>query len=485
MLPRVAADPDRARPRQRVAAVGLLVIAIVAGCGSSGPSGSAAASARSGGGSPSPTPPASPPARSAAPGPSVDPSPAIDPARIDLEPVVAGLEAPVGLVASPTVAGRTFVLEQDGRILTLDGSTLRDRPFLDVSASIVALIPDYDERGLLGLAFHPGFATNGRLFVYRGVPTTGPGFDHANRLSEFRLDPKTPDRVDPQTERVILEFGQPQFNHSGGALGFGPDGFLYLGTGDGGGRGDADEGHSVQGNAQDLAKLNGKVLRLDVDGRAPYAIPPDNPFAGAGGTGGRPEIYAWGFRNPWRLSWEPDGGRRLLVSDVGYGRYEEIDAIVRGGNYGWRIREGRHCLDIDQPLVATDDCPSGGPGGEALIDPVVEYSHRQVGIAVVGGYVYRGAAVPALKGRYVFADLSKDWSGNVAIPRGSLLVADPVAADGAPWNWTRLAVAGKPFLGDFVSGMGEDADGELYVLVRSRLGPEGTTGQVLRIVPGG
>ena len=191
-----------------------------------------------------------------------------------------------------------------------------------------------------------------------------------------------------------------------------------------------------------------------------------------------------GFRNPWRLSWEPDGARRLLVSDVGYGRYEEIDAVVRGGNYGWRIREGRHCLDVAQPLVATDDCPSTGPDGEALIDPVVEYTHRQVGIAVVGGYVYRGAAVSALRGRYVFADLTKDWSGNVAIPRGSLLVADPVAADGTPWAWARLPVAGKPLLEDFVSGMGEDADGELYVLVRSRLGPEGTSGRVFRIIPG-
>jgi glucose/arabinose dehydrogenase len=395
--------------------------------------------------------------------------------------VADGIRAPVGLVASPNVPGRSFILEQAGRILILDGKTLRTRPFLDVTDTTVKLTPDYDERGLLGLAFHPDFATNGRLFVYRGVPSTIGDADHADRLSEFRLDPATPGRVDPASERVILEFGQPQFNHSGGALGFGPDGLLYLGAGDGGGTGDASVGHSEQGNAQDLQKLNGKILRIDVDGAAPYAIPADNPFASGGG---RPEIYAWGFRNPWRLSWEPGGARRLLVSDVGYGRYEEIDSVVRGANYGWRIREGRHCLVVAQPLVETDACPSTGPAGEPLVDPVVEYSHAQVGVAVVGGYIYHGSAVLALRGRYVFGDLSKDWTGDVAIPLGSLLIADPVAAGGVPWAWNRLAVDGKPMLDEFVSGMGEGGDGELYVLTRKELGPTGGSGRVLRIVAG-
>jgi glucose/arabinose dehydrogenase len=460
----------------------VLVAGLLAGCGSSGPSDDASAgSTRPASDEASVMPGASLPPRSVAPAATPLATPGIDPASIDLRLVADGLEAPVGLVASPTLRGRSLVLEQAGRILILDGDTLATRPFLDVSASMVSLTPDYDERGLLGLAFHPDFARNGRLFVYRAVPSTAAGADHTNRLSEFRLDPRTPDRVDPATERVILEFDQPQFNHSGGALGFGPDGLLYLGAGDGGGSGDASEGHSPEGNAQDLAKLLGKVLRLDVDATAPYAIPADNPFATGGG---RPEIFAWGFRNPWRLSWEPDGARRLLVSDVGYGRYEEIDSVVRGANYGWRIREGAHCLDVAQPLVTTEDCPPTGPAGEPLVDPVVEYSHRQVGIAVVGGYVYRGTAVPALSGRYVFADLSKDWAGNNPVPRGSLLVADPVAADGAPWEWRRLAVAGKPILEEFVSGMGEGGDGELYVLVRSRLGPAGTSGRLLRIVPG-
>jgi glucose/arabinose dehydrogenase len=464
---------------------------LLAACGSTSPSTPPIV----GSGSPSAAPaasggPSATAGRSVAPTPPPQPTPAIDPVSVGLEPVVEGLAAPVGLVASPTVAGRSFILEQAGRILIVDGSTLRARPFLDVSASIVTLTPDYDERGLLGLAFHPQFATNGRVFVYRSVPSKATGADHIDRLSEFHVNPALPDRVDRASERVILEFDQPQPNHSGGALGFGPDGLLYLGTGDGGGTGDASEGHSPQGNAQDLQKLNGKILRIDVDGKAPYAIPADNPFAGgAGGAGGagpgRPEIYAWGFRNPWRLSWEPGGARRLLVSDVGYGRYEEIDAVVGGANYGWRIREGRHCLDVAQPLVTTDDCPVTGPAGEPLIDPVVEYTHAGVGIAVVGGYVYRGTAVPALSGRYVFADLSKDWTGNVPVPRGSILVADPVAADGVPWTWNRLAVDGKPLLAEFVSGMGEGNDGELYVLTRFQLGPSDTGGRLLRIVAGG
>jgi len=425
------------------------------------------------------------PTSSSVPAPTAVATPSLDPVDVRLVPVVEGLVAPVGLVADPVLPERSYVLEQDGRILVLDGGQLAPRPFLDVRSSMVELTPDYDERGLLGLAFHPDFASNGRLFVYRGVPSSAAGADHTNRLSEFRVDRDHRDRVDPSTERILLEFDQPQFNHSGGGLGFGPDGLLYLGTGDGGGQGDASEGHSAQGNAQDLQKLNGKILRIDVDrppgNGAPYAIPADNPLVHAAAP--RHEIYAWGFRNPWRLGWEPDGQRRLLVSDVGYGRYEEIDAVVAGGNYGWRIREGAHCLDVAQPLADTSDCPTTGAGGEPLVDPVVEYTHRGVGIAVVGGYVYRGSDVPGLRGRYVFADLSKDWTGNNAVPRGSLLVADPVADVDRPWAWNRLGVNGAPLLAEFVSGMGEDSDGELYVLTRSQLGPTGTTGRVLRIAP--
>ena len=406
------------------------------------------------------------------------PQPAAD---VAIEVVLDGLTAPVGLVAPPDGSGRLFILEQAGSILVLKDGERETQPFLDISDRVVPLTPDYDERGLLGLAFHPDFANNGRFFVYYGAPLrkgAPAGLDHTNTLSEFRADPADPSRADQASERILLQFEQPQFNHSGGGLGFGPDGFLYLGTGDGGGQGDASEGHSPQGNAQDTAKLNGKILRIDVDGKEPYAIPSDNPFAT---SGGEPEIYAYGFRNPWRLSWEPAGQRRLLVSDVGYGRYEEIDVVVNGGNYGWRIREGAHCLDVDAPLTDPTDCQLTGAGGEPLIDPVVEYSHRAVGVAVVGGYRYRGSALTSLRDQYVFADFSGDPTNDLSTPLGSLLVATPEEADGAPWEWRRLKLADGR-LNRFVTGMGEDADGELYVMTRLTLGSSGTTGEVLRLV---
>ncbi len=494
-------EPSRttiaAQSRRRAAAV-LAALALVAACQSTAtPSPSSAPAAAA----PGASAPAS--AVAASPTPFVRPTPPpegppVDPTRVDLLPVAEGLVGPVGIVTPPDGSGREFVLDQPGVIRILRDGRLLPAPFLDVTSSVVKLDPSYDERGLLGLAFHPDFATNGRLFVYRSVAPKASGDDHTDRLSEFHVDRSNPDRVDPASEKVLLEFGQPQPNHSGGALGFGPDGMLYLGAGDGGGAGDASPGHSPDGNAQDLAKLNGKIIRIDVDrpsaGR-PYGIPADNPFADGGaaasartraGTTGpvRPELYAWGFRNPWRLSWEPTGGRRLLVSDVGFGRYEEVDAVVGGANYGWRIREGRHCLDLAQPLADTTGCPSTGPGGEPLVDPVVEYSHKDVGIAVVGGYVYRGYAIPSLVGRYVFADLSRDWTGDTPVPNGSLLVADPSPDAGAIWPWKRLFVGGQPRVDVFVSGMGEEADGELLVGVRGNLGPTGTTGRILRLVPG-
>ncbi|HEX5579757.1 MAG TPA: PQQ-dependent sugar dehydrogenase [Candidatus Limnocylindria bacterium] len=408
------------------------------------------------------------------------PSPSSAPPDVSLELVADGLSTPVGLVPLPGADDRALVLEQTGRVWVLDGDQLLTDPFLDLTDRVVDLDPSYDERGLLGLAFHPDFVSNGRLFVYYSAPlvdSAASGQDHTNRLSELHVNPGEL-QADPATERVILEFEQPQPNHSGGALGFGPDGYLYLGAGDGGGTGDASEGHSPQGNAQDTAKLNGKILRLDVDGTDPYGIPPDNPLADGGGA---PEIYAYGFRNPWRLSWEPDGERRLIVSDVGYGRHEEIDVVQRGGNYGWRIREGTDCLNVAEPLTPLASCQAAGENGDPLIDPVLEYTHTRVGVAVVGGFVYRGSAVPALAGRYVFADFSRQWTTDPPVGHGSVMAAVPAAGD-APWAWQELML-GAGVRPNFITGLGEDAAGELYLMVREELGPEGTTGRVLRIVP--
>lgn len=384
------------------------------------------------------------------------------------------------MVPIPGDDQHALVLEQTGRIWVLQGDGLLPDPFLDVSDRLVELDRSYDERGLLGLAFHPDFTSNGRLFVYYSAllrREAASGQDHTNRLSELHVNPGEL-RADLATERVILEFDQPQPNHSGGALGFGPDGYLYLGAGDGGGTGDASEGHSPQGNAQDTTRLNGKILRLDVDGGDPYAVPSDNPFVDGGGA---PEIFAYGFRNPWRMTWEPDGQQRLIVSDVGYGRYEEIDAVERGGNYGWRIREGAHCLDIEEPLTPLASCPPAGENGDPLIDPVLEYTHDEIGVAVVGGFVYRGSSVPALEGRYVFADFSRQWTTDPPIGRGSVLAAEP-AATGEPWSFRELVI-GEGQAPNFITGIGQDAAGEIYLMVREELGPEGTTGRVLRIVP--
>jgi glucose/arabinose dehydrogenase len=447
----------------------------------------------------SPTTASNPPGTQATPDtavpPTGTPTPAqtpppgsIGPADAALEVGASGLTTPVALVAPPDNSGRLFIVEQTGRILILRDGKVEPEPFLDLSTKLVKLDPTYDERGLLGLAFDPAFASNGRFFVYYGAPLRAgadASLDHTDTLSEFHVSPSDPDRADPASERFVLRFEQPQPNHSGGGLGFGPDGHLYLGTGDGGGQGDASPGHSPGGNAQDLGKLNGKILRLDVSpgasaGRG-YGIPNDNPFAD--GRGARPEIYAYGFRNPWRLSWEPDGARRLLVSDVGYGRYEEIDVVDTGGNYGWRVREGAHCLNVEFPLVELDTCDLVDGRGQRLTDPVLEYTHAAVGIAVVGGYVYRGAAIPALRGQYVFADYSRDFTGAVE-GHGTLLVAQPQAAAGAPWPWRRVILRDGP-IDRFVTGMGEDAAGELYVLSRTEFGPVGETGEVLKLVPAG
>ena len=435
--------------------------------------------------SPSPRVSTGPPSASTAPT-AGSPTPSVALAEARLEVVASGLTAPVALVPVPGLEGMQVIVDQTGLIQLLDHGQVADDAFLDLRNRVIRLRRDYDERGLLGLAFHPEFESNHRLFAYYGAPVResaeGPGpHDHTNTLSEFRAaaDGRS---ADPSSERILLQFEQPQFNHSGGALGFGPDGFLHLGTGDGGGTGDDDEGHSPQGNAQDLAKLNGTVLRLDVDRGDPYAIPADNPFADASG-GARPEIYAYGFRNPWRLSWEPEGARRLLVSDVGYGRYEEVDVVEAGGNYGWRIREGDHCLDRADPLSAATDCPATAEDGAPLLPPAIEYTHEEVGVAVVGGYVYRGAALPALEGRYLFADFSAErptGDGGFLIG-GTLLVAEPQpGTSGWPWRPLRLEPGS---LTEYVTGLAEDGSGEIYVLVRRQAGPTGVTGRIFRLAP--
>jgi len=411
-------------------------------------------------------------------------------ATIGLERVADGFTLPTGLVAPPDDSGRLFVLDLVGRIYVINANgELLDEPFLDISALLPPIGVDsgdgfvYDERGLLGLAFHPEFATNRRFFVYYSTPRDEDDpaeIDSETLLSEFLVRSDNPDLADDSSELPLLEINQPQSNHKGGPLAFGPDGYLYVGVGDGGSANDDGFGHTEGlGNGQDPSTLLGKILRIDVDGPLHFSIPPDNPFVNVAGT--RREIYALGFRNPWKFSFDDEG--RFFVADVGQDLFEEINIVTAGGNYGWRIREGLHCFDVERPSSPPANCPSVDADGAPLIDPIIEYPHtgsrQPFGISVIGGYVYRGDGIPCLNGDYVFGD----WSTSFVDADGTLLAARE-QQNGA-WAVRELSVAGRADgrLGRYVLSLGVDSDGELYVLTAENFGPTGTTGAVDRIIP--
>ena len=333
----------------------------------------------------SPTAVASPAAtgtRSTA-GPSTSgPSPTAvpwNPPPLSLARVVSGLQRPVWVGAAGDGSGRLFVLEQAGTIRVIRDGRLLNRPYLDIRDRVSS----GGERGLLGLAFAPTFARDGRFFVDATDP------DGNTFVAEFRAPDPTADIADPATERVILRIAQPFANHNGGGIVARPDGTLWIGTGDGGSAGDP------QGNGQRMTTLLGKLLRIDprAAGAAAYTVPPDNPYVGR--TDARAEIWALGLRNPWRFSFDRATGD-LWIGDVGQDRWEEVDRVHAGDsggrNFGWNVMEGRHCFS-----------PADGCRTEGLTLPVVEYDHGQ-GCAITGGFVYRGTAIPALAGTYLYAD---------------------------------------------------------------------------------
>jgi hypothetical protein len=353
----------------------------------------------------------------------------------------------------------------------------------------VPLNPDFDERGLLGLAFHPQYTSNGRFYVYYSAPVragTPADYNHTAVISEFGVSAGDANRADVASERVLLQIPEPQFNHNGGTLAFGPDDFLYISLGDGGGGDDNSMGHVADwysvndgGNGQDVeANLLGSILRIDVNTGDPYGIPADNPFVGEDGLD---EIYAYGFRNPYRMSFDAGGSGMLLVGDAGQELYEEVSVVTNGGNYGWNVKEGTHCFNTDDPETPRASCPDVGEFGEPLIDPVIEYDNAKdgsgVGIVVVGGYVYRGSDVPDLAGRYIFGDYSTSFDG----ADGQVFAATVGGA--GPWSFEELRFGSTASrLNAYVLGFGQDNDGEVYVLTSDTGTPSGTTGRVWRLV---
>lgn len=412
------------------------------------------------------------------------------PESVSLTLVASGLVAPVALQAIADGSGRLLVADQNGSIRVIQNGQLSPEPLLDLADRMVALDPAYDERGLLGLALHPDFANNGRAFVHYSAPLRSgapEGFDHTSVLSEFRLDGA--DGGPGASERIIMQVDEPQSNHNGGAIAFGPDGYLYLTLGDGGGADDVGAGHvddwyavNAGGNGQDrTANLLGSILRIDVNAGDPYAIPADNPFAGSE----QPEVWAYGFRNPFQLAFDRAGERQLFVGDVGQNQWEEVDIVTAGGNYGWNVKEGTHCFSTATPSEALPTCPDADPDGVALIDPIIEYASANqtggVGLSVIGGHVYRGSALPGLAGAYVFGD----WSTSFSVPDGHLFVASPPAGGAGMWSMAPLGIEGRDGanLGEFVLGLGEDTAGELYLLTSEVGAPSGTSGKVYRIEP--
>ena len=338
---------------------------------------------------------------------------------------------PIALLQAPNDASRWFVVEQAGivRVFSNDPQATSATVFADISSRVLA----GGELGLLGMAFHPDFPTDPRVFLNYTNGDSG----LVTRISEFRLGGSGNLDTAPANERVLLTINQPEANHNGGHLAFGPDGFLYIGMGDGGG---ANDQHGAIGNAQLMTTLLGKMLRIDVTPASGYGIPADNPFVGnatchlnGNGNGPCPEIYASGFRNPWRWSFDRETDV-LWLGDVGQGALEEIDRVTLRGNYGWRCFEGTS--------------PTGFPcGSEApLLPPIAEYG-RSEGAAVTGGYVYRGSAMPAMQGRYVFGDFVSGQLWHIA-------------ADTQP----TLRMAAGFATGLNISSFAEDNAGELYIV---------------------
>jgi glucose/arabinose dehydrogenase len=428
---------------------------------------------------------------------------------IHLDPVATGLGAPLYGTAPPGDTERLFVLEQNGLVLVHQNNAILPTPALDIRSRVAPPLnpaSPNDERGLLGLAFHPGFedpVSPGfrTLYTYTSEPLaagalptypvpTGITNNYRNLITEWKMSAADPNMIDPGSRREIISFGKDAGNHNGGTIAFGPDGFLYLATGDGGNANDVGPSHlEPGGNAQNLTTALGKMLRIDplnpsltagstnpVSTNGQYRIPESNPFDAAGQV---PEIYAYGFRNPYRFSFDRANGD-LIVADVGQRNIEEINRVTLGGNYGWAVKEGDFLFNRNDGTVG-----ARSPGTPAnLIDPIsgplgtLEYDHDD-GISITGGFVYRGTAIPELVGKYVFGDLAlRNLPPRVD---GRLFYADLATGQINEFLLPQFAGGILPN-GLTVHGFGEDGNGELYAMV-TNTPSNGDGGIVYRIAP--
>ena len=409
--------------------------------------------------------------------------PAMD---VQVKAFATGLQSPVDLKEVPDGSGRIFIMQQTGAIAVVNADgTVRPEPFLDLRAKIPQLYVRFDERGTLGFAFHPGYKNNGKFYVYssRDIVREEESLlheifgNHTSYVSEFTVSENL-NVADAGSERVLMKIEEPQFNHNGGAMEFGPDGYLYIALGDGGFADDWGWGHNKDiGNGQDLSNLLGKILRIDVDSKSDgleYGIPSDNPHVGKEGV--RAEIFANGFRNPWRMTFDTGGDHQLFVADVQQNSYEEVNIVTNGGNYGWRVMEANHCFDYHNPNDHLASCDNTG-----MVAPIFEYNHCNkfggkncYGVNVQGGAVYRGSH-GAWQGKYFFGDWSMTFGGK----SGRLYAA---TNNGGTWSFERANVTNHDFVTHVLAVL-QDLKGNVYALTSESMGPFGSRDTVYKIVP--
>jgi glucose/arabinose dehydrogenase len=406
--------------------------------------------------------------------------PAAAQTKIKLQEFASGLTHPLQMVSIPDGTGRMAVIEQPGQVRIIDArGRLLPEPFLDIGAKMVTLHHFFDERGLLGIAFHPNYKENGKFYLAYSVPMRSKELDrrlwwsHTNLVSEFQVMKDNPNKGDPTYERVISQIDWPQFNHNGHWIAFGPDNMLYISTGDGGYANDWGIGHNVtEGNGQDLKTPLGKILRLDVN--KADLIPADNPFVGR--SDAVPQTWALGLRNPWRCSFDMGGDKALYCGDVQQNSYEEVSVITKGANLGWRRMEANSCFDFVKPDSHPPSCDKTG-----LTEPIIVYNNCGakkdgcLGISITGGYIYRGPH-QAWQGKMIFGD----WSKSFDTMDGQLFVASK-GADGK-WAMEKAAVEGMSPV-PYILAFGQDEKGEVYALTSISTGPVGGHDKIYKILP--